>query len=67
MLAACAGGGPGGGYTAVGAGPGGPTAAAPSGSVILVPLDGDEGRGAPRDGPARDRLRRVYGGTDRVR
>ncbi|CAM5588388.1 hypothetical protein SCANM63S_02229 [Streptomyces canarius] len=53
VLAACAGGGPGGGYTAVGAGPGGPTAAAPSGSVILVPLDGDKGRDAPRDAPRR--------------
>ncbi|MFF8729936.1 hypothetical protein ACF073_26160 [Streptomyces sp. NPDC015171] len=42
VLAAC-GGGPGGGYTAVGAGRGGPTAVAPSGSVTMVPLDGAKG------------------------
>ncbi|MFF5534379.1 hypothetical protein ACFY71_18160 [Streptomyces cinerochromogenes] len=39
VLVACGGGGPGGGYTAVGTGQGGPTAVAPSGSVTLVPLD----------------------------
>ncbi|GGS59266.1 hypothetical protein [Streptomyces cinerochromogenes] len=39
VLVACGGGGPGGGYTAVGAGQGGPRAVAPSGSVTLVPLD----------------------------
>ncbi|MEV5147600.1 hypothetical protein AB0L14_25170 [Streptomyces sp. NPDC052727] len=51
VLAACAGGGPGGGYTAVGAGRGGPTAVAPSGSVILVPLDGEKGRGGREGAP----------------
>ncbi|WP_059249931.1 MULTISPECIES: hypothetical protein [Streptomyces] len=51
VLAACAGAGPGGGYTAVGAGPAGPTAVTPSGPVLLVPLDGDKERGGPGDAP----------------
>ncbi|MBL1083367.1 hypothetical protein JK359_15465 [Streptomyces actinomycinicus] len=50
VLAACGGAGPGGGYTAVGAGPGGPTAVAPTGSVTLVPLDGPHSRGTGGEG-----------------
>ncbi|MBL1107828.1 hypothetical protein JK361_25100 [Streptomyces sp. 5-8] len=48
MLAACGGDGSG-GYTAVGAGRGGPTAAAPTGQVRLVPLDGAATGGTPGD------------------
>ncbi|WP_208033099.1 hypothetical protein [Streptomyces cyanogenus] len=50
VLAAC-GGGPGDGYTAVGAGAGGPTAVRPSGSVTLVPLDGATPRATSSPGP----------------
>ncbi|GGR69185.1 hypothetical protein [Streptomyces eurythermus] len=46
VVAACGGGGPGGGYTAVGAGRGGPTAVAPTEPVTLVPLDGPAAGGA---------------------
>ncbi|MFF5439671.1 hypothetical protein [Streptomyces achromogenes] len=46
VVAACGGGGPGGGYTVVGAGPGGPTAVAPTEPVTLVPLDGPAAGGA---------------------
>jgi hypothetical protein len=53
VLAACGGGGPGGGYVATGAAGGIPrasgTAAAPTGGVTFVPLDGDPERG---DSPA---------------
>ncbi|MCX5247259.1 hypothetical protein OG895_18945 [Streptomyces sp. NBC_00201] len=49
-LAACGGGGPGGGYVAVGAAGGTPqasgTAVKPTGRVMLVPLDGDRKEGS---------------------
>ncbi|WP_432020624.1 hypothetical protein [Streptomyces sp. 1222.5] len=56
VLASCAGGSPGGGYAAVGAGDGtGPGTGTPTGSVTLVPLDGENGEGTGgRQGDGRD-------------
>lgn len=58
VLASCSGGGPGGGYAAVGVGdgtgPAGPGAGTPTGSVTLVPLDGENREGTGRQGVGRN-------------
>ncbi|GHH09773.1 hypothetical protein [Streptomyces rubradiris] len=69
VVAACGGDGPGDGYTAVGAGRGGPTAVAPTEPVTLVPLDGPAAGGASGgEAPhASDPVARAQGPAARTR